>query len=78
MDEKPLRICFDKVDGFIKIYYGTRNLVLLGPKVYEAIYDRIRYPQISKVALHIVLILILQEVKLIHIILYFFTYKEKY
>ena len=44
MDEKPLRICFDKVDGFIKIYYGTRNLVLLGPKVYEAIYDRIRYP----------------------------------
>ena len=32
MGEKPLRIIrFDKVDGFIKIYDGTRYLVLFGP-----------------------------------------------
>ena len=26
---KPLRISFDKVDGFIRVYDGTRYLVLL-------------------------------------------------
>ena len=39
---KPLRIRFDKIDGFIKIYDGTRYLVLFGPERYD-IYDRIRY-----------------------------------
>ena len=29
---KPLRIRFDKVDGFIRIYDGTRYLVLFGPE----------------------------------------------
>ena len=33
--EKPLRIGFDKVDGFIKIC--TRYLVLFGPERYDAI-----------------------------------------
>ena len=41
---KCLRIRFDKIDGFIKIYHGTRNVVLLGPEKYDAIYNRIRYP----------------------------------
>ena len=27
---KPLGIRFDKLDGFIRIYYGTRYLVLFG------------------------------------------------
>ena len=40
---KPLRIRFDKIDGFIGIYDGTRYLVLLDPEKYEAIYNRIRY-----------------------------------
>ena len=40
---KPLRIRFDKVDGFIKDYNGTRYLVLFGPEKYDAIYNRIRY-----------------------------------
>ena len=31
MGAKPLRICFKKVDGFIKIYDGIRHLVLFGP-----------------------------------------------
>ena len=43
MDEKPLRIRFGKLDGFIKIYYGTRYLVLFGPGWYDAIYNRIGY-----------------------------------
>ena len=28
---KPLRIIFDKIDGFIRIYDRTRYLVLFGP-----------------------------------------------
>ena len=40
---KPLRIRFDKTDGFIKIYDGTRYLILFGSEKYDAIYSRIRY-----------------------------------
>ena len=40
---KPLRTRFDKVDGFIRVYDGARYSVLLGPKKYDAIYNRIRY-----------------------------------
>ena len=36
-------IGFDKVDGVIKIYDGNRYLELFGPRVYNAIYDRINY-----------------------------------
>ena len=32
MNEKLLRIRFNKVNGFINIYDGTRYLVLFGPK----------------------------------------------
>ena len=39
---KPLRIRFNEVDGFIKVYGGTRHLVLFGPEKYDAIYKRIR------------------------------------
>ena len=39
MGAKPLRIRFDKIDGFINIYDGTRYLVLFGPERYNAIYD---------------------------------------
>ena len=41
--QKPLRIRFGKVDGFIKIYDGTRCLVLFCPEIYNVIYDRIEY-----------------------------------
>ena len=43
MGAKPLRIRFDEIDGFIKIYDGVRYLVLFGPEQYDAIYSRIRY-----------------------------------
>ena len=34
---KPLSIRFDKVDGFIRVYDGTRYLVLFGPQKYDTI-----------------------------------------
>ena len=42
MGAKPLLIRFAKIDGIIKIYDGTRHLVLFGPERYHAIYGRIR------------------------------------
>ena len=38
-----MRIRFDKIDGFIRVYDGTKYLVLFGPEKYDAIYNRIRY-----------------------------------
>ena len=34
---KPLRTRFDKVDGFARVYDGSRYLVLFGPEKYDAI-----------------------------------------
>ena len=36
---KSLRIRFDKIDGFIRIYDGTRYLTLFGSEKYDAIYE---------------------------------------
>ena len=38
IDTKPLLIRFDKVDGFIRVYGGTRCLVLFGDEKYVFIY----------------------------------------
>ena len=43
IDSKSLRISFDKIDAFIRVYDGTTYLVLLGNKKYDSIYNRIRY-----------------------------------
>ena len=40
---KPLRLRFDKINGFIRVYDETRYLVLFGSKNYDSIYNRIRY-----------------------------------
>ena len=40
---KLLRIRFDKIDGFIRVYDGPRYLVLFGSEKYKSIYKRIRY-----------------------------------
>ena len=34
---------FNKIDGFIRVYDGTRYLVLFGSKKYNFIFNRIRY-----------------------------------
>ena len=40
---QPLRIRFDKIDGFTRTYHGTRYLVLFGSEKIDFIYSRIRY-----------------------------------
>ena len=42
IDTKPLRISFNKIDGFIRIYDVTRYLTLFGSEKYDGIYYRIR------------------------------------
>ena len=39
---KPVHIRFNILDGFIRVYDGTRYLVLFGPEKNDAIYSR--YP----------------------------------
>ena len=41
--DKPLCIRFNKINGFIRVYDGTRDLVLFGPEKYDAIFNRSRY-----------------------------------
>ena len=43
MGANSSRIKYDKIDGFIKIYDGSRYLILFGPKRYDAIYDGTKY-----------------------------------
>ena len=40
---KQLRIRFDKVHQFIRVYDGSRYLELFFPEKYDAIYNKIRY-----------------------------------
>ena len=40
---KPLRIRFDKIYGFIRIYDATRYLISLGPEKFDVSYNRLRY-----------------------------------
>ena len=40
---KPLRIRFDQISGFIRIYDGTKYLTVFGSEKYNAIYNRTRY-----------------------------------
>ena len=40
---KPLRIRFDKVDGFNRIYDGTRYLTLFASEKHDAYCNRTRY-----------------------------------
>ena len=37
-------VTFNKVNGFIRVYEGSRRLILFGPEKYDAIYKLIRYP----------------------------------
>ena len=57
MGAKLLRVRFNNVDGFLKVYDGARYLVLFSPERYDAIYDRIWY-------------FISEKIGVIHIILY--------
>ena len=67
---KLLRIRFDKVNGFIRAYDGTRYLVLFGTEKYDAIYNTIRYLKNKKNVLHTFLLIIMQKSKSIHMTFY--------
>ena len=41
IDAKPLRLRFDKIDGFIRVYDGTKYLVLFGSERFDCIYRRL-------------------------------------
>ena len=43
IDSKPLRVRFDKIGRIVKIYDGSRYLVLFTPERYDEISDRISY-----------------------------------
>ena len=43
IDAKALHIRFNKIDGFVRVYNGTRYLVLFSSENYDPIYNRIRY-----------------------------------
>ena len=43
INPKSLRIKFNQIDGFIRIYDGTRYLILFDAGEYEAIYNKIKY-----------------------------------
>ena len=43
IDAKPLPIRFDRIDIFIRVYDGTRYLVLFEREKSYSIYNRIRY-----------------------------------
>ena len=43
MGAKHLRIRFNKIDGFFRVYGKTRYLILLGDEKYDLTYNRIRY-----------------------------------
>ena len=60
---KPLRIRIDKVDGFIRVYDGTRYLVLFGPEKYNFFHYRIKYLISKKVVLHMFFLIIMQKKK---------------
>ena len=40
---KPLSIRFNEINEFIRVYNGTRYLVLFGPEKYDPTYNRIRH-----------------------------------
>ena len=43
IDVKPLRIRFDKIDEFIRVYDGARYLTLFGSEKYDFMHKRIKH-----------------------------------
>ena len=73
IDPKPLGIRFDIIDGFIRIYDGTRYLTLFGSKKFEAISNKSRYLINLKKASYIFFLPILRNQSWF---LRFFTYRK--
>ena len=68
---QPLRIRFDKIDGFIFSVVGKiKHLILFDYGLLNKICDKIKFLISKKLVLQIVLIIILERSGLIHVILY--------
>ena len=65
---KPLHIKFDNIEGFIRVYDGTRYLVLFGGEKYDFICNRIRYVVGVKSGVTMLYLITMQKSKLIHTI----------
>ena len=48
---------FDKINGMIRVYDGTRYLILFGSEKYDLIYSRIRYLIGVRSGIHMILYL---------------------
>ena len=69
IDPKPLHCRFNKRDGFIRIYGGTKYLTSFNCEKYEAIYDTNRYLICQKVVSDILFLTIFQKLMLILMII---------
>ena len=70
IDSKPLRIRFDKIHEFIRIYDKIRHLTLFSSEIYDASYGRTRYLISLKSSITSIIPTILQKSKLTLMILY--------
>ena len=62
---KPLRIRFDKTDAFVRVFDGTRYLLLLEAGKLDSIYNRIGYKKWEqKLVLHILFLIIMWRLSL--------------
>ena len=60
---KPLHNRFNKIDGIIRTYDGSRHLTLFGSGKYDAIYDKIIYLISIKSGITYIFLTILQKLK---------------
>ena len=60
---KPLRIRFNEVDRNIRVYDGTRYIVLFRPEKYDVIYNKIRYLVSHKSDIIYVFLIVMQKLK---------------
>ena len=67
---KPLQIRFDKIDGNIRTYDGTRYLIFFVSKKYDAIYNRIRHCTSLKSSIIYIFLTFTQKSKLIFMVLH--------
>ena len=58
---QPFRISLDKIDEFIRVYDGTRYLVLFGAEKYDIIYNTIIHLKDAKMVLHMLVFIIMQN-----------------
>ena len=66
---KPMRIRFDRLHGFIRVYDGTRYLKLSEIGKYHETFNRIRYLTEVESCITYIILFYMQKSKLIHTIL---------